>query len=75
MKMVSHQHIGVDGNLVCAGVFKEQLQHPFEIRCVPEYGLAVRTALDQVMRLAGNSQSGKSCHVALRTLKMGSDPI
>ena len=75
MKMISHQDICVNRYLGCTAMFHEQLQHALEVRRVPENRLAVRSALDQVMRLAGNRQPGESCQVALRTLKMGSDPI
>jgi hypothetical protein len=75
MKMISHQDICVNRYLGCTGMVLKQMQHAFEVSHVPENRLAVRSALDQVMRLAGNRQPGKSCHVALRTLKMGSDPI
>jgi hypothetical protein len=68
MKMVAHQYIGMNSHVAFPGMISQQLDHPGKICTVPKDELAICAALNQVMRLASNCQSGKSCHATLRTL-------
>ena len=62
VEMVVHQHVGVDGHLKLARLLFEQGQHGLEVRPVHKDRLAVVAALDDVVRVAGQSQSGQASH-------------
>ena len=62
MKMVAHQHIGMDSHVELSGVLQQQVQQGLVIRRRVKNGLAIIAALNDVVRIAGQCKTGKSGH-------------
>jgi hypothetical protein len=52
----------VDRHFEGARMFKPQIQQPLAVLVVTHDGLAVVAALDDVVRVAGNSEAGQTGH-------------
>ncbi|MCY1552128.1 hypothetical protein D9M68_885050 [compost metagenome] len=63
VEMVVHQHPGVQRHLVLAGVFPDQVEQHAPVRIVQHDGLAVVASLNDVVRVTGQGQAGKTGHV------------
>lgn len=62
MQVRRHQHIGMYGDLELPGPVFQATQKQFVISRVAEYQLSVIPALDDMMRLIGDDESGKPGH-------------
>ena len=64
MQMVVHQDIGMDDHLMGLCTVSQQADETLPVGIIEHDGLAVVAALDDVVRMAGEQQAGKSGHVA-----------
>ena len=62
VEMVVHQHVGMHCHTEFLGRFGQQRQHGFKVLPVCEDGLAVVSALDDVVRVTRQRQAGQAGH-------------
>ena len=62
MKVIFHQHIGVNGDVKLFGVVIQQIQQRLVVQPGSKNRLAVVTALDDVVRVARDGEAGEAGH-------------
>ena len=64
VKVIAHQHIGMNGHAKRAGLLVQQIQKSLKVASGNKYRLPVIAALNDVMWVTGERQTGKACHRA-----------
>jgi hypothetical protein len=62
MEMVVHDHVSMYGHLESLRVLLPQRQQTLTVRIVAHDGLSVVAALNDVVRVSGNSEAGLAGH-------------
>jgi hypothetical protein len=71
--MIVHDHIGMDGHAKLGRVFLPQIEQLLSVQVINHDALAVGAALDHVVRITWDGQSGKAGHG--KVINWGLTPI
>jgi hypothetical protein len=66
MKVVVHDHIGMDRHLEGLRMLEPQGQQALAVSVITHDGLAVIAALDDMVRVSGNGEAGLAGHGLVR---------
>jgi hypothetical protein len=75
MKMVVHQHIGMDRHPQASRMFDQEGQQLFAIQVIPTDGLAIIAPLNHMVRMKRYCQSRLSGHGRLEINRNGANQI